>query len=175
MMASFALATELGLPTPEATENTFVVEADQVIAAIGQALDTKEILGDVDVKMGMNKFIASDPLTGQTSVPWVFSGGDASAGPSSVAEAVGAGERAAVGIDMYLSGECHAFWREDQQVVTDYDPDDDPVEYGRAQMKLIPVGRRIHNFNEVELPFADKVAVREAKRCLRCDYRANCK
>jgi NADH-quinone oxidoreductase subunit F len=39
-------------------------------------------------------------------------------------------------------------------------------------MKLLPVNRRRNNFNEVEMPFTENVAVREARRCLRCDYRA---
>jgi len=163
-----------GRRRPQATENTFVVEADQVIAAIGQSLDTKEILDGVDLKLAPNKFIQSDPLTGQTSAPWIFCGGDAADGPSSVADAVGAGERAAVGIDKHLTGEEHAFWRGHMQVDTDFDPDAEPVDYQRAKMKLIPVNKRRHNFTEVELPFGETVAIREAKRCLRCDYRENC-
>jgi len=163
-----------GRRRPEASENNFVIKADQVIAAIGQSLDTKEILDGVEVKMGLNRFIAANALTGQTSVDWIFSGGDAASGPSSVAEAVGAGERAAVGMDEYLTGECHAFWRDEPEIDTEVDVDADPVDYPRAEMRLIAVGKRKHNFNEVELPFADKVAIREAKRCLRCDYRAKC-
>ena len=38
--------------------------------------------------------------------------------------------------------------------------------------RLIPVAKRRQNFTEVELPFAEAMALREAKRCLRCDYRA---
>ena len=52
--------------------------------------------------------MGADPLYGRTSVEWLFAGGDAADGPSSVAEAIGAGERAAVGIDKYLTGEEHA-------------------------------------------------------------------
>jgi len=163
-----------GRRRPQATEGHFILEADQVIAAIGQSLDAKELLDGVQVKMTQSNFIFADPLTQQTSVPWLFSGGDAAVGPSSVAEAVGAGERAAVAIDKALSGEEHAFWRNTATVNTDFDPDGDPVDYTRAMMKLIPVNRRRHNFNEVELPFTENVAVKEAKRCLRCDYRGKC-
>jgi NADH-quinone oxidoreductase subunit F len=163
-----------GRRKPEATDATFVVEADQVIAAIGQSLDTNEIFDGIALKLAPNKFIWTNPLTGQTSEPWIFAGGDAADGPSSVADAVGAGERVAVGIDKYLTGSEHAFWREFKEVSTEFDPDADPAEQTRARMKLIPMNRRIHNFNEVELPFAETVATREAKRCLRCDYRAKC-
>jgi len=121
--------------------------------------------------MTPSKFIWADPIYGQTSVEWLFAGGDAAVGPSSVAEAIGAGERAAVGIDKYLTGEEHAFWRESYEVDTDFDPDADPLDVPRAKMKLLDVSKRVNNFNEVEIPFTETVAVREARRCLRCDYR----
>jgi NADH-quinone oxidoreductase subunit F len=162
-----------GRRRPETREDeSFVVEADQVIAAIGQTLDSKKIFDGISLKLTNSKFIAADPVTGQTSEDWIFSGGDAAVGPSSVAEAVGAGERAAIGIDRYLTGEEHAFWRRLCDVDTSFDPDADPADYPRARMKLLPVNRRRNNFNEVEMPFTENVAVREARRCLRCDYRA---
>ncbi len=154
------------------SEESFVVEADQVIAAIGQSLDTNEVCNGLSPKLSASGFVWANPTNGQTSVEWLFAGGDVSAGPSSVAEAVGAGERAAVGIDAYLTGEEHAFWRKICDVDTAFDPDADPANYPRAKMKLIPLNKRRNNFNEVELPFTENVAVREAKRCLRCDYRA---
>ncbi len=161
-----------GRRRPEARgDGSFIEEADQIIAAIGQKLESKPLFDGVDLKMTSSGFVWADALTGQTSVEWIFAGGDAAVGPSSVAEAVGAGERAAVSIDKYLTGEEHAFWRETTLVDTEFDVDADPKEYGRAGMKLIPVGKRKHNFNEVELPLTESAAVREACRCLRCDYR----
>jgi len=152
-------------------EPPFVVEADQVIGAIGQTLDPAEILDGTELKLTRRNFIEVNPVTGQTSVEWIFAGGDAVSGPASVADAVGAGERAAVGIDRYLSGENHAFWREEHELDTFFDPEVDPVEYPRAAMRLLPVKKRMNNFDEVELSWRETVALREAKRCLRCDYR----
>jgi len=149
----------------------FVLEADQVIAAIGQSLDSEGIVDDTDLKMNRRNYIEANPINGQTSLPWVFAGGDAATGPASVTEAIGAGEKAAVGIDEYLTGEKHAFWREEKEVDTSFDPDADPVEYARAKNNTLPVTKRKNNFNEVELSFAENIALREAKRCLRCDYR----
>ena len=85
-------------------------------------------------------------------------------------EAVAAGERAAVGIDKYLTGSEHAFWRETKEVDTFFDPDQDPVDTPREHLPLIPVERRCNNFDEVEQPWREAVAVRQAQRCLRCDY-----
>ena len=84
-------------------------------------------------------------------------------GPSSVVEAVAAGERAAVGIDQYLTGKNHAFWRETHEVDTFFDPDAEPVDAPREKLDLIPVERRRNNFDEVEQPWRESVAVCQAK------------
>ena len=150
----------------------FTLEADQIIAAVGQVADLDEIVSGVQLRRTDRGYVHADPVTGQTSAPWIFSGGDVVLGPSSVAEAVGAGEKAAVGMDLHLTGENHAFWREDREVETFFDPMADPLMYPRAAIRLIPVKKRHHNFNEVEMPLGEAVALREARRCLRCDYRS---
>ncbi len=116
-------------------------------------------------------FIAADPLTGRTSLDWLYSGGDAAHGPSSVVEAVADGERAAVAIDAQLTGSEHAFWRVDKPCPVAFDPEAEPVKTPRARMDLLPVERRRNNFNEVEQSWTESVALCEAKRCLRCDFR----
>jgi NADH-quinone oxidoreductase subunit F len=123
------------------------------------------------LKLMRNQWIEADPVTGQTSVDWVFAGGDAATGPASVVEAIAAGERAAVGMDRFLTGAEHAFWRAERPLDTAFDPDADPVTYGRAHLRLLPVSQRKGRFDEVEKVLADGEAIREAKRCLRCDYR----
>jgi NADH-quinone oxidoreductase subunit F len=157
----------------------FDLPADQVIVAIGQRLDLGKERGNgqsaedpqaAALALNDSGFIFADPVTGQTSSPWIFAGGDAVSGPSSVVEAIAAGERAAYGIDLMLTGEDHAFWREQKIVDTAFDPDADPVPYPREMMPTVPVERRRHNFDEVELPWCEAVALRQARRCLRCDY-----
>ncbi|MCX7806593.1 MAG: FAD-dependent oxidoreductase [Planctomycetota bacterium] len=152
-------------------EGEFTIEADQVIAAIGQALDLGDAIAGLGIELDRRNFLNVNPVTLQTSVPWIFAGGDASRGPSSVVHAVGDGEKAAVAIDRMLTGAEHAFWRQQKPVDTQFDPSADPVTYPRAPMKLIPVAKRRHNFAEVELPWNEATALREARRCLRCDYR----
>ncbi len=147
-----------------------VIEADQIIVAIGQYMDSEGLFDDVGIEMNSDGFIKTDALLGRTSVDWIFAGGDAVTGAASVVEAVGGGEKGAVGIDMMLNGENNAFWRDDKVVDTFFNPDDDPVEYKRADIRLRPVIKRKNNFSEVELPWTEGVAVAEAKRCLRCDF-----
>jgi NADH-quinone oxidoreductase subunit F len=159
-----------GRRRPEVDEQkTTVVPADQVILAIGQKLDAAALLGG-DVALTESGWVKADPVTGKTSVDWLFAAGDAVAGPWSVVGAISAGEQAAVGMDQFLTGSRHAFWRQYQEVQTNYDPDADPAMYPRTKMPEMPVERRRNNFDEVEQSWNESTAVRQAKRCLRCDY-----
>jgi len=147
----------------------FTLECDQVIAAIGQALPAKELVGDLEVEL-QDGWFKVNPATGATSVEWLFAGGDAATGPASVVEAVAAGEKAAVAIDRYLTGEEHAFWRHEVAVDTFFDPDAEPVATPRASVVALDPKTRARTFAEVELSWDLETACAEAKRCLRCDY-----
>jgi len=147
----------------------FTVECDQVIAAIGQSVDAKALVGDLPVELNRSWFKV-ERNTGATSVDWLFAGGDATTGPASVVEAVGAGERAAVAIDQYITGANHAFWRKDIAVDVYFDPDADPVATPRAAVVCLDPEARACTFDEVELSWNLDTACAEAKRCLRCDY-----
>jgi NADH-quinone oxidoreductase subunit F len=161
------------------SESIFMLDADQVIAAVGQKLNPAVLFdgrsGDplglrVSLKLNDREFIAVNPVTGQASEEWVFAGGDAVNGPASVIEAIAAGEKAAVGMHAYLTGRDGVPWRLPRKVDTFFDPDADPVMGTRPGIRLIPVKRRA-GFAEVETTWPAGVALAETKRCLRCDYR----
>ncbi|OGS33463.1 MAG: hydrogenase [Elusimicrobia bacterium RIFOXYB2_FULL_49_7] len=158
----------------EQAGSEFIREADQVIACIGQALDVAEAFKGVELKLNRSGFVEIDPVTGRTSETWIFSGGDSVTGPASVIEAIGAGERAAAGMDKWLTGESHVFWDQEKRVDTLFNPDADPIMTQRAESRLVPVSKRKGSFQEVEMVFATATALQEAKRCLRCDYREEC-
>ncbi|MBN1675154.1 MAG: FAD-dependent oxidoreductase [Kiritimatiellae bacterium] len=151
--------------------DAYTVEVDQIVAAIGQGPDNGAWTNGLKLKVSERGWIQTDPVTRRTSADWIFAGGDAVSGPASVVEAIADGEKAAVGIDTFLSGASHAFWRREQEVDTAFDPNADPVPYGRAAVTNLPVQRRKLNFEEVEQAWNAKTALREAARCLRCDYR----
>jgi len=160
------------------SESVFALEADQLIAAVGQKLDPAELFDcppgapglRVSLKLNDREFIAVNPVTGQASEDWVFAGGDAVNGPASVIEAIAAGEKAAVGMHAFLTGRDGVPWRMSRMVDTFFDPDADPVMGKRPGLKLIPVKKRT-GFAEVETTWSAGVALAETKRCLRCDYR----
>jgi NADH-quinone oxidoreductase subunit F len=163
-----------GRRRPEEGGEAFVVPCDHILVAIGQSLDVKAVTNGIPLETRNRTFIDAHPVSGQTSEKWIFAGGDAVTGPSSVVEAVAAGERGAIGIDKYLTGAVHAFWRDTKEIDTKFDPDAEPVDTPREKLDLIALDRRRHNFDEVEQPWRESVAVRQAKRCLRCDYGRRC-
>jgi NADH-quinone oxidoreductase subunit F len=159
-----------GRRRPVGSEEDFVLKSDQVIMAVGQELETD--FYEKAKEMGIEKdwWVKADPVTGQTDIEWLFGAGDMVRGPSSVVWAIADGETCATGIDQYLTGEKHAFWRNPEPIVLDYDPEADPVPYQREELSLLETERRTSNFDEVERSWNEATAVRQAKRCLRCDY-----
>jgi len=150
------------------TGEPFVIPADQILTAIGQTIELGTM---VDEKIDQQwEFIRANPTNGGTSVPWLFAGGDVVSGPSSVVDAIAAGERAAVGIDAFCNGTANPFWRQPYPLDVKFDPDADPCMEPRGKPNVIPVERRCRNFDEVELSWTEPVAIRQATRCLRCDY-----
>ncbi len=149
--------------------DSFTLEADQIIIAIGQRLDPA-VFADEGIELNSRGFIVADLASGKTSVKDIFAGGDCVEGPSSVVRAIAAGERGAVGIDIQYTGKDNAFWKYEVETKTDFDPDADPVTDQRVPMREIPLERRVNNFEEVELPWDEHTAKAQARRCLRCDY-----
>ena len=93
---------ESGRRRPVSTGEFIDVECDNLVIATGTSY-SEDV---VDTTKGIEKDkwggIATDE-NGKTSRPGVFAGGDAVTGPQTVVKAMGAGKKAAVSIDAYLS------------------------------------------------------------------------
>lgn len=160
-----------GRRRPVSAQESIEIDADQVILACGQIIPEKDALELKELGViSANGWINTDPVNGKTRFDWLFAGGDAASGPASVIDAVAAGEAAAVGIDELLSGEKHAFWREEKPVSTYFDPEAEPEAAYRKEPAVLDVKRRKSNFDEVEQPWVEPETILQAKRCLRCDY-----
>ncbi len=164
---------ESGRRKPVKTDQTFTVDADTVIFAIGQKCDLPSLLSGVEVETIGNIQLPVNLVTGSTSTPWLFAGGDVTAGAASVVEAVRDGERAALGIDALLNGEANPFWREQKKNTTAFDPNADPVSDPRVAQPALDIAERKNSFREVEQAWTEPVALAQCKRCLRCDYGKN--
>ncbi len=152
------------------------IEADQIIVAIGQAVD-EELVSHIKVQNERGCFKA-DKVTGQTSVPGIFAGGDNASGPASVIDAVAAGKRVAESIERYLKGKDLLGGRfEDslRPIPPAFMPTLDKLEKkSRPQAEELAPANRLNNFDEVEKGLTEEQALAEAARCLNCALCSEC-
>ena len=155
-----------GRRRPEPVEGSeFVMNFDTIIAAVGQR---PEIPGRFNLSLGRGNTIEVAPDTLATSREGVFAGGDVVSGPASVIEAIAAGRQVAISIDKYLGGkgEIEETLAPPEGVVA---PLEEAAGERRIEVPTLPVDERLKGFSQVELGLSEEMAVREAKRCLRCD------
>ena len=114
-----------------------------------------------------------DPQTLATSRAGVFAGGDVVTGPDTVVDAIAAGKKAAQMIGRYLTGEelkQPIAARRPQHYIEPCTLSEEALaEIRRAEPPLLPIELRRRSFSEVELCLSAEDAIRESKRCLRCD------
>ncbi|HEX9692037.1 MAG TPA: NAD(P)-binding protein [Gemmatimonadales bacterium] len=179
------------LPSDEAP---FFVVADTVLTAIGESPALDFVQPEIVRTVGG---ITIDGL-GQASGPAVFAGGDAANEPRTVADALGSGKRAAIGIDRYLrrrrgeevpddlaalrfgaSGNVSvARWRRDDPVRREA-PTNDVVQPAEINFNHFSHERRhadrfvgnsevLERFGEVNQGLGSVEALEEAGRCFNC-------
>jgi len=93
-------------------------EVDLVIPAIGQIPEKSCVPAELLDEKARRALIPVDPITMETRIPGVFSGGDIVSGPASIIQAVGAGKQAAVSIHRYLTGQDLKAGREEVEETT---------------------------------------------------------
>ncbi len=153
----------------------FLMEVDMVIPAIGYMPDLSCLPQNDGFKTTKAGTLFVDPITLATHLPGVFAGGDVVTGPSTVVEAMAGGHRAAISIDRYLKGQDlyqeRIYQAERRAAVPKAEGEEGEEEAvkPRAGMPAISADRRVCTFEEVNLGFDEGTAIREAKRCLRCD------
>ena len=156
------------------------IETDQVILAIGQASETAFcqdfcFLDDQKSLPVKNGLIAVDQNSQKAGMQGVFAGGDAANGPATVIEAIAAGRRAAISIDIYLGGDGTIELGIGNATCGNGQPDyDGKRENGFAELKRVdvpslPLTERHTGFSEVELCYSDEQIKTEINRCLQCD------
>jgi hypothetical protein len=152
---------------------TTVVEADTVILAIGQSTDFS-FLGENRQELVTERgTIRVDEASLAAPPPGLFAAGEVVSGPSSVIQAIAAGRKAATSIDRYLGGD--GVIEEALAPVQETDlwigRDEDFASRGREPMPHLSLAERQTSFDPIELGFDEPTALREARRCLRCDLR----
>ncbi|MFC1496908.1 FAD-dependent oxidoreductase [Verrucomicrobiota bacterium] len=142
----------------------FAIPVDTVISAIGQY--TRFNFVPADVKRTDSGAIVFDENTMATTVPGIFTGGDAATGPSVLIEAVAAGRRSAISIDRYI--------QKKELIPIPLVPTGPTAEFPE---KKWPKKERIKLFDEATGEAAEnleELAVQEAQRCLNCGICSEC-
>jgi len=163
-----------GRRSPNVIEGSgFTIDADMVIAAIGQSPDLSYLNGE-GIKVTNNNTVEVDKYTLSAGKEGFYAAGDNVRGPASVVEAVADGKKAAMAIDVHFGGDGlapNAFRDELITMVVSYDEAEYQKERKRIEMSHLPLAKRFRNFNEVALGYQANAAVEEAKRCLHCYLR----
>lgn len=181
---------ENGKLTLEPEPNGSCVEpCDTVIFAVGMKSDL-DFLGPLidGITLTPRKFIKVDEKQA-TSEPGIFAAGDLSAGPASIARAIGDGRKAAFAVHAWLTGEdARVYVINDENMIEARDdmagaqaPYIVPFEeiYGVAQYERVPPAQdRINqcgkSFAELSLGLDAAEAVSEAARCMHCGHCKAC-
>jgi NADH-quinone oxidoreductase subunit F len=114
-----------------------------------------------------------DDETLRTGDAMIFAGGDVVSGPATVVEAIAHGKIAARMIDLYLNGnkvERSYHVTRPAMFVEPVTLTEEEIEtLTRPEMPVLSVSERLKGFEEVEKGFTEEQAMKEARRCLRCD------
>ncbi|MDI9371197.1 MAG: FAD-dependent oxidoreductase, partial [Synergistota bacterium] len=163
---------ELGEPdasgrrSPVPTGETFVLEADMVIAAIGQGIDFTGLPSDIHD--GRRMKVGKDY---DTALPGVFVCGDQQTGPKIAIEAIGNGHWAADSLDHYLAhGKPKKPFFYDI-VREDLGPEDFAhiVRSVQEEVPHVPGETRLKmKFDEYSVGLSEEQTLRDANRCMEC-------
>ena len=145
---------------------------DTVIVAIGQSTDSTG-LTEMGISLSRPGGLEADPMTLQTSIEWVFAGGDALYGPKSVVDAVACGKEAAESIHRYINGLDLNENREQQWEFVKPDMEAE-VHKPRTTVRCLDPAARECNFLEVSYGYNEDEAKTEADRCLECGICSEC-
>ena len=158
--------------------STNILNVDSIVTSLGQrAVRGKLKGGEIEESIGLksNGMIMANVRSSQTNIDGVFAGGDAVNGPKSVIQAVVSARRAVANIHAYVMD-------------TTKEPADSRFNFSRGKafddvdlknfdginvqlrekMPARPPDTAVQDFDEVKLGFTEKMAQREAERCLSC-------
>jgi len=154
-----------GRKRPKLTDESEIMEADALIAAIGEQVDRQSLFA-AGLKMDGNGRPIVDAETGETDRENVFIGGDARTGPSSVVRCLAEARKVAEAI-------CRKEWKGWRP----YSKDSyhGPVFDGEGQKR--DIFRKKAAQSEAQSPASaggdEAFGVREARRCLECQAICN--
>ncbi len=152
---------------PQPTGEFETLEADTLILALGQDVDTSFLEEVPGVEIARDGVVQVTPQM-MTGRPGLFAGGDMVPSERTVTVAIGHGKKAARNIDAWLRGETYE--APEKHELADFDLlntwyYDDAPQRVQGQLDLL---RRQSGFEEVLEGLNEENALFEARRCLSC-------
>ena len=152
---------------PQPTGEFETLEADTLILALGQDVDTSFLEPVPGVEIARDGVVQVTPQM-MTGRPGLFAGGDMVPSERTVTVAIGHGKKAARNIDAWLRGETYE--APEKHELADFDLlntwyYDDAPQRVQGQLDLL---RRQSGFEEVLQGLNEENALFEARRCLSC-------
>jgi formate dehydrogenase beta subunit len=167
-----------GRPKLEPSGEEVVLECDDVLMAIGQENNFPWIERNIGLEFDEWSMPKVNKDTMMSTRPGVFFGGDAAWGPENIIWAVAHGHQAALSIDLLCHGKDLDQERpkpgsdlfSQKMGIHEWSYKNDYTPLHRVAMPHADKAQSLRNLKvEVELGYDDKLAFKEAERCLNCD------
>lgn len=150
-------------------DNTITVEADYVLATIGQSIQWGNLIDGTAIELNGNKTAKANKLTYQTKEPDIFIGGDVYTGPKFAIDAIAAGKQGAESLHRYVWGHniSKARDRRDYQYI---DKDNLDIEGYDTSKRQKPASDKLKkmSFRDDRLLLTEDQVKAETSRCLSC-------
>ena len=174
-LVKMSLGTEdnSGRRRPEPTGETFDLDCQTVILAIGESLKVE----DLPSSLICDGNLVKADVFGRTNKAGFFAGGDIIDIPRTVTHAIGSGRRAAAAIDGFLKGmERDKDGLNQTSELADYNSLNSFYFDHRSRTKahIVTADKRISSFKEVVSSPSEEEAVYEAGRCFNCGSCTEC-
>ena len=159
--------------SPAYDENeTITVEADEIVFAIGQAIEWGKLLEGTKVTYWHGNYPVADKLTYQTKDPEIFVGGDVYTGPKFVIDAIAQGHEVADSIHRFVRPHASMTIGKDRRNFTPLDTDDIKVDgYDTAKRQVEGMDDSFDHktsFKDAHKTFTEEQVKIETSRCLGC-------
>src|SRR4029079_3859809 len=166
-----------GRPKLEPSGEEVVIECDDVLMAIGQENSFPWIERHIGLEFDEWNMPKVDKTTMMSTRRGVFFGGAAAWGPENIIKAVAHGHHAAISIDRYCRGESLSerpgpgvTLISQKMGIHEWSYKNAYAPLKRTAMPHADKARALRDLKvEVELGFDDRLAAKEAERCLNCD------
>ena len=164
---------ETGKFSPVYDENELIeLEADQIVFAIGQAIEWGKLLEGSKVTFWRGNYPIADKLTYQTADPDIYVGGDVFTGPKFVIDAIAAGHAVAESLHRHVQPMAHPTIGLNRRSFTPLNKDDITFpSYDTAGRQEEGMDEKVDHkksFRDAHLTLTEEQVKIETSRCLSC-------